>query len=238
MKRLGRTILTVALVLVLALPLFAGCSLSELFGKKEEIKEGISIYSNFKTEYEIGDELDVTDGKIQYTNEEGKKTIVEITKSMITSFSTETAGSRQMIVTYNGNTITVNYTVYKVYDIEIGALYYCHPSQMTAMGNLISGQNEDPNTRYDYISFSSSNSVSMAISTKAPQSFLNEAGFGSPFVCTSNKVNHKKVYTFTTNTGAVCQVTAVNETSIHIVVNSELENVHNFEIDLVKYLAA
>ncbi|MGN1213157.1 MAG: bacterial Ig-like domain-containing protein [Christensenellales bacterium] len=104
MKKANKIILSIALVLILALPVFAGgCFLFD--------SEKIEIYTSFKTEYEIGEKLDLTNGKIEYTDANGKKTIVEITTDMITAFNSDTVGNRDLIVTYKGNTITVPYKI-------------------------------------------------------------------------------------------------------------------------------
>ncbi|MGN1222101.1 MAG: bacterial Ig-like domain-containing protein [Christensenellales bacterium] len=104
MKKANKIILSIALVLILALPVFAGgCFLFD--------NEKIELYTSFKTEYEIGEKLDLTNGKIEYTDANGKKTIVEITTDMITAFNSDTVGNRDLIVTYKGNTITVPYKI-------------------------------------------------------------------------------------------------------------------------------
>lgn len=234
MKKFNKIFLSLALVLILALPMLAGC---DLFNNNSTTKESLKIHTNFKTEYEIGETLDLTDEKIQYTDEQGEKTVVAITTTMVSGFSTETAGSRQLIITYQGKTLLVDYTVYRVYDMEVNALYYCHPSQMVAMENALYGSNRNVNEYYDYIQFSSSNSTGMTSTQKDPQTFLQESGFATYMTCTSSKENHKKTYTMTTPNGAVIKVTVVNENTLHLTATSGSENVENYEMNFVKYVA-
>ena len=112
-----KMILSLALVFV---ALF-GCL---TFGGCNESQEELELYASFKTEYVVGEQLDLTNGKIAYTDSNGKTQIVEIKSEMISSFTTETPtdGARQMIVTYKDLTIEVNYYVYA--DVINGDLYY------------------------------------------------------------------------------------------------------------------
>ena len=221
-------------VLLLVAPIcMAGCSLSDLFGPKE----GIKLHTAFKTEYEVGEGIDLTNGKIEYTDEEGNSTVVVITVNMVSGFNTQTPGNRQMIITYNDKTLLVDYTVYKIYDIEVGALYYHNPSQMRAVQNTITGENEDPGLYYDYVKFYSTTSVDFAFSSTAPQNAGDDIFF-SPSDCTSSVENHVKTYSWTMElTGAEIEVIVLSDTTIRFKVNSEAENVMNFQIDLVKYVA-
>lgn len=237
MKKKNLFAFVLAILMFVAPICLAGCSLSDLFGENKNV-EGIMLHTAFKTEYDVGEALDVTNGKIQYTNENGKKTIVAIQEDMISGFNTATEGQRGMIVTYKDCTIVVDYTVYKIYDIEIGALYYCNPSEMIAAQNAIQGTNYDPNLYYDYVSFSSSNSAAFSYSNITPNHITDNGGFASQqyISCTSKIENHKKIYSFTTATGASIEIYATSETTIHFKGNSPAENVMNFEMDLVKYI--
>ena len=85
----------VLLLLVLTACLFAACG-------EDPVSPEIEIKAAFKTEYVIGDELDVSGGILAYTNEDGQTKDVEITEEMISGFTTETAGTRSMVLTYEG----------------------------------------------------------------------------------------------------------------------------------------
>lgn len=73
-------------------------------------KDGLSIHTNFDTTYYVGQDLDVTGGILNYTKD-GKTTQIAVTESMISGFITKKAGNRNMIVTYEGETLLINYTV-------------------------------------------------------------------------------------------------------------------------------
>lgn len=79
----------------------------------EKTPDGLSIYSNFDTTYYVGQSLDVLGGILDYTKD-GKTKKIAITEDMITGFSTEKAGNRNMIVTYQGETLVINYTVKEI----------------------------------------------------------------------------------------------------------------------------
>lgn len=84
--------------------IFTGCS-------GQEVEEsGIKIESQFKTEYYIGEEIDVSGGIIDYT-ENGKTEKVDITTDMISDFSSQTTGTRPLLITYKNYSITLNYTI-------------------------------------------------------------------------------------------------------------------------------
>ena len=74
-----------------------------------------------KTEYVLGEELEITGGILDYVSK-GKTTHVSITKDMISNFSTKKLGSYSMIVTYKGETTTVPYTVNEGFSLS--KLYY------------------------------------------------------------------------------------------------------------------
>ncbi|NCA66684.1 MAG: hypothetical protein EOM87_01320 [Clostridia bacterium] len=88
--------LTVALLIILIftiITLFAACSSSSVVG--------ISIYAEpDKTTYIMGEDLDVTGGKISVNYANGKSDIVKITESMVTGFDTSSIGTRSITITY------------------------------------------------------------------------------------------------------------------------------------------
>lgn len=117
MKKVNKIFISLALVLVLVLPLFlGGC-----FGGS---KEKLELHTEFKTEYNVGDVLDLTNGKIKYTNEKGEIIILAITPQMVSSFNTDTVGTREMIITYEEKSILVSYFVVNPFKIK-NAVYHC-----------------------------------------------------------------------------------------------------------------
>ncbi len=100
----------------LILPALILCSMVTLFacGGKPE---GIKIISTFKTEYYVGENLDVTGGIIEYTKD--KNTIhIAIEEEMITGFSSETEGTRNMVLSYIDNQTDQIYTLKIAYTIK------------------------------------------------------------------------------------------------------------------------
>ena len=109
-------IIAFALMLTLFAGVLAGC------GSGNDDNAQIVVRSDMiKTEYVVGEKLEITGGVLEYVLN-GKTTHIQITKEMISNFSTEKVGSYAMIVTYNGKTTTVGYTVNKGFDLS--KIYY------------------------------------------------------------------------------------------------------------------
>ena len=66
----------------------------------------------------------MTNGIIEYIDKDGKSNYVEIEEDMITSFNTETSGTRDMIISYNNCTILVKYTVSTIKTASVNQVYY------------------------------------------------------------------------------------------------------------------
>lgn len=66
-----------------------------------------------ETEYKVGDSIDLEDAYIEYLEdiEAVFTNYFDITEDMISGFTTETAGTRTMTITFYGLTIDVEYTV-------------------------------------------------------------------------------------------------------------------------------
>ena len=72
---------------------------------------GIAVNSTtHKTEYKVGDELDVTNLTIEVTKSDGSKETVNVEKTMVTGFDSSTANPNQeLTITYEGK--TAKYTI-------------------------------------------------------------------------------------------------------------------------------
>lgn len=114
MKIFKKIALAFALVLAVCLPavLMAAC------GEQDKL----SIVQTFKTEYMVGEELDVSGGIIKYIDEEGNAKHVELQESMISVFSTEKPGNKTMMITYENETLAVKYVV-KPWDVQNNVYY-------------------------------------------------------------------------------------------------------------------
>lgn len=105
MKKILTSVLT--LVLVLCGIIITGCS-------SERWNPYITV-EGLKTEYEVGDTLDLTSAKIIHYAEETETEHAEIPlkQNMITGFSTKTTGTFTMIIIYEDLAVTVEYVVYE-----------------------------------------------------------------------------------------------------------------------------
>lgn len=180
--------------------LFTGCN---------KDLEDLQIHTGFKTEYFVGESLDLTNGKLIYTDKEGKETIVSIKESMISSFSTATAGSREMVITYNNKTLLYSYTVAEApADVQVGDLYYLTPSIFTTASNM-----------YDYIYIKTTEVFSFGASTKAPANITDSDLPSTNATFTRSLVGGRVVYTYNQNNAsgtAVYTLTVINATSISV----------------------
>ena len=67
-----------------------------------------------KTNYFIGEPLDVTGGKVTVTRQTGPDEIIDLTANMVTGFDSETAGTKTLTITYQEKTTTFDITVSEV----------------------------------------------------------------------------------------------------------------------------
>lgn len=67
-----------------------------------------------KTNYFIGEPLDVTGGKVTVTRQTGPDEIIDLTANMVTGFDSETAGTKTLTITYQEKTTTFDVTVSEV----------------------------------------------------------------------------------------------------------------------------
>ncbi len=110
MDKTKKSFKSAILALVFALILLP-CAIF-LVGCDEEKKQPtLTLLSSFKTVYAVDEELDVTGGKLLYTDENGKSGTVYITASLVTGFDSSVPGTREMIVTYKDLSVEVTYTV-------------------------------------------------------------------------------------------------------------------------------
>lgn len=90
--------------------------------KDDGPSDGIKINTGFKSEYYQGELIDVTGGILDYTKE-GKTTQVVITSDMISGFTSDTTGSRKLVVTYDGFTCTLSYTIKAPLTVQDNVVY-------------------------------------------------------------------------------------------------------------------
>lgn len=153
MKRFSRIFLSLALVVVLALPMLAGCSLSDLFGGKAEKKVAeINTTSGIRTTYTAKEEIDFQNAKLKITYEDGTTNEITLDKSMVKGFDTLTFGSKEMVIAYGGAKKTIPYQV----NLKLG-IY-----KNTIVTTYLDNQLVDTNTDFNYhFKFNSDNTVNV-----------------------------------------------------------------------------
>ena len=93
------------------------------------VKDGIEISNAFKTEYEIGEAIDVSGGVLKCVID-GKESFVPITVEMVSGFDSSTAGDdKQLVITYNDMTTTLNYKVYPEF-LTLNQYYFAYEYEM------------------------------------------------------------------------------------------------------------
>ncbi len=119
-----RKILTVLLAFVMMLPVIclAGC-FGDSSNKNDSAQDGLSLAVSFKTDYIYGESLNITGGIIN-NKKDGKNHYVAVTNNMISGFTSSTTGSRKMVLTYDEQTLLVDYTV--SYPFETNVKYYAY----------------------------------------------------------------------------------------------------------------
>lgn len=84
--------------------------------------DGISINTSFKTEYYMGEKLDLTGGTLNYTKD-GNTKQVNITSDMVNGFTSVSSGTRTLVISYQGFTCTVPYTIIYVRCVQDNEVY-------------------------------------------------------------------------------------------------------------------
>ena len=79
----------------------------------EKVAKSITLVEGYKTEYNVGEELDVNGLTVNYSNEYGEVTQVAVTADMVSGFDTSKEGECTVIVTYEGISCTFTVTVVK-----------------------------------------------------------------------------------------------------------------------------
>ena len=156
------------LTIVCSCIIFSGCE-----------QERLKLTHEFKTEYYINESLDVTNGKMEYTDDDGVKNEVTITADMVDpdSFTTETVGTRELVINYNNYTLKVQYTVMDYPKPVENAVYYAESQLYTNDGY------------YDYILFDTENGNACYYMTTTMQPT-------DPNLINTLKV-HQRKYTYT-----------------------------------------
>lgn len=92
----------------------------------------INCFSEFKTEYIVGEELDITNGVLKVT-QNGAESYVEITSDMIDYFNSDVVGTRKMVLSYKGKSIEIEYTVSEPLKMLDKQIYYDSSMAVTTL---------------------------------------------------------------------------------------------------------
>ena len=101
-KKIFMAVIAFALVLCTSIA-FVGCG-----GPKVT---AIELATEIKTEYYIGEDLDLDDVLLQVEYEDETYKVIDLEKSMVKGFNTDTVGTRTMTITYEGLICKVQYKV-------------------------------------------------------------------------------------------------------------------------------
>lgn len=168
MKKFNKIFLSLALVLILAMPLLAGCSLSDLLGgnTNKEV-ETIEIVGTIKTQYLVNEEFDNNGAKllVTFTDETTKE--LSLTKSM-TNFNSSAVGNKTLTITYNNKTTTASYRVDRIkLDVNYTYRYEGYLSNYSL-------ENEQENQNF-YLKFKSDNTALMVTSSQLEYTWQYDA---------------------------------------------------------------
>ncbi|MBQ3920531.1 MAG: bacterial Ig-like domain-containing protein, partial [Oscillospiraceae bacterium] len=98
---------------------YNGKQTSYVITVREPDVASITILSKPKTAYFVGDELNITGGRINVKYENNTTKTVNITADMISGFDTSTAGQKDVTVTYGGKTAVYQITVTAVKAVSL-----------------------------------------------------------------------------------------------------------------------
>lgn len=115
MKKFSKILLSLTLVLVAFVGIlgFAGC------GNEEKKVVNIGINKEIKTQYDVNEELNLDGLELILSFNDYSQANVKVSSDMITGFDTKTSGSKQMVIKYLDNSLTINYTVLAVADSTV-----------------------------------------------------------------------------------------------------------------------
>lgn len=223
---------------------FAGCSLSGNNTQQEVAQDGISIHTPFKTTYYVGESLDVTGGIINY-KVDGHATPVNVTLNMVTGFSSDNPGTRDLIITYQGYTTIITYTVNEIPAFLTSNAVYESKTKIDMNGTLsrlkirydgtylkicpVNDSAED----YDYYNIPSyhgwDSDYSYSFSTSAKE-FVNGTWSANETTIIDTGTGY--------NTKMTMNLTNATATSFHIIIsivsNNPNDSSSSFECDMIK----
>lgn len=107
-----------------------------VLGLPKEDNSGIKINTAFKTEYYMGENLDVSGGIIDYTDRNNTTQQIAIYENMVSGFTSATAGTRNLIVTHGSYTCMIPYTVKEAFSVKDSMIYKINDEDSQVFGCL------------------------------------------------------------------------------------------------------
>ena len=127
MKKINKIFLCLALVVVLSVPMIAGCSLTDLFGGNKKQIATIEVVGTIKTEYLVDEEFDSNGAKVRIVYDDDSTKEIILTKSM-TNFNSSTTGKKTLVIKYQDFTTSKQYRVDK---IKLGKFTYRYEGKLS-----------------------------------------------------------------------------------------------------------
>lgn len=182
------------------------CALMVSACQKPEDK--VAIHTPFKTVYYVGDELDVTGGILNYTKD-GTTTQVVITSSMITGFTSATAGTFNMVIYYDGLSVVVPYTVNSIPELNLD------------LNKLYRSEYQESENSYMYAKFIASNRIGMFFSSTQftsanPPTFEHSQ---EQFVISSTKFENGNWVVNSVVDSTTIKITIISENMINVYIS-------------------
>ena len=92
---------------------YDGYSVKKTVTVQAKVVSSLTIQTKPKTEYYVGDSLDISNGKLKVTYNDNSTKTVSFSEATITGFDSSTTGTKTIRVTYEGKTVTYTITVKK-----------------------------------------------------------------------------------------------------------------------------
>ncbi|GAE94845.1 hypothetical protein JCM21714_4040 [Gracilibacillus boraciitolerans JCM 21714] len=118
--------------------------------------------SGMKTEYLVGEELDLSGLKVTAVNEDNTETVVPVEDLIITGFDSSSAGTNTITINYNGAETTIDLNIIELALTSMEVKYYpaktdyylqdsFNPDGLVVTGSYNNGYNVEDLTSEDYI---------------------------------------------------------------------------------------
>lgn len=231
MKVFNKIITIFVLVLMASVPLFAtGCAEADT-PTTEPLTPTITIHTEFQNEYYVGEAINLTGGKIEYTDASGNKNVVNVSDSdvQISGFSSAQEGDKTLTISYQNCQLEYDYSVYVLHDVvrDKSAFYYSQYSLFTRIYNEDNGYTSghpnyaNPQQCRDTITFLTLDAMfsfaTVGSGNSLTPSYNSVRNFSEVHNTMSRSiVNKQVVYTITKGTETNATITVINATQVRV----------------------